>query len=182
MTDLTDPPSPGRALEPVITPWRSAPDEVWERVREDYLAGLSAPACARRHGVGVSTLRERAAREGWRRADQPWPSPAPLYEDDEGRALEASVDGAVDRIEAWKLSEITDLRMIRAVLRGDAAGALRWRRVRDALDEDAADIQRMHDEDAAYRARISARPAVPAPPDGLDGLDGSDGVFPPSGA
>ena len=49
---------------------RSAPDEVWTQVRDDYLGGISAPECCRRHGVGLTALRKRAANEGWRRADQ----------------------------------------------------------------------------------------------------------------
>ena len=40
-----------------------APDAVWARVREDYLAGRSATECCRRHGVGLTSLRNRAARE-----------------------------------------------------------------------------------------------------------------------
>jgi len=33
--------------------------------------------------------------------------------------------------------------MMRAVLRGDAAKALRWRRVRLAMDEEAAELDRL---------------------------------------
>src|SRR5690606_13376160 len=76
MSDTAEPPAQ-----------RRAPDEVWARVREDYLSGLSAPACCRKHGVGLTALRDRAAREGWRRADQPWRPPG-LDPDDEGVFLE----------------------------------------------------------------------------------------------
>ena len=33
-----------------------APGEIWDRIQKDFQAGLSAPACARRYGVGVSTI------------------------------------------------------------------------------------------------------------------------------
>lgn len=56
---------------------RSAPDEVWGRVREDYLSGLPGIEVCRRHGVGLTAMRNRAAREGWRRTDQPWTRPTP---------------------------------------------------------------------------------------------------------
>jgi hypothetical protein len=171
MTDPVESPPNGRALEPVVTDWRSAPQEVWARVRDDYLAGLSAPACARRHGVGVSTLRERAARDGWRRADQPWPEPVVLDPDDEGRALEAAIDGDLNQLNPQDLAKVAESRMVRAVLRGDATAALRWRRVRDALDLDQAELDQWLAEDAAYGLAVRSRADDP------DGLDGSDGVF-----
>lgn len=173
MTDLIPSSPTDRALRPVITDWRSAPQEVWDKVRLDYLAGLSAPACARRHGVGISTLRERARRAGWRRADQPWPEPTPLDPDDEGLALEVAINGDLDRLEPADLAQVAERRMKRCVLRGDAAGALRWHRVRDTLYAEQADLSLwLTQEDA--RRRLARRIA----PDGLDGRDGSDGVFP----
>jgi hypothetical protein len=175
-TPATPPPlsAPGHALVPEITPsWRSAPDGVWERVRADYLAGHSAPVCSRRHGVGLSTLRERAAREGWRRSDQAWPAPARLDPDDEGAALEAEIDGDLDRLEMSQLADVAHRRMLRAVLRGDAAEALRWRRVRLAMSEEQAEVLRFLEDDRAYAARLAAARA----PDGLDASDASDGVF-----
>jgi hypothetical protein len=169
MTDLTPTMPPDRALKPVVTARRAAPQEVWDKVRLGYLAGLSAPACARRHGVGVSTLRQKAQRAGWRRADQPWREPTPLDPDDEGLALEVAIDGDLDRLEPVDLAQVAERRMTRCVLRGDAAGALRWRRVRDALYAEQADLSlRLTQEDAKHRL---ARRIAP------DGLDGSDGIF-----
>lgn len=52
----------------------------WARVRADYRNGATAASCARTHGVSLSTLRHRAKREGWRRADQPAPAPPPGVE------------------------------------------------------------------------------------------------------
>ena len=94
MTDASPDPAP----EPADAGVHTAPDEVWAQVRDDYLAGWSAPACCRRHGVGLSTLRKRAAEEGWRRTDQPWSRPNGLERDDEGLALEEQFDGDLDQI------------------------------------------------------------------------------------
>lgn len=145
---------------------RCPPPEVWERVQTDYLAGLSGPACARRHGVGLSTLRDRAARGGWRRADQPWIPPEPLDPDDEGLALEEEVGGDLDQINLHQLVFVAGQRMLRAVLRGDARAALRWRRVRDALDQDETALQAWLDEDERLSAQMQARR-----PDSSDGSD-----------
>ena len=46
-------------------------DEIWAVIREDYLRGDTQPGLAERFGVGVSTIRDRARREGWRKRDQP---------------------------------------------------------------------------------------------------------------
>ena len=130
---------------------RPAPDAVWAQVRDDYLAGISAPECCRRHGVGLTALRKRAASEGWRRADQPWTVPVRLDPWDEGVLLEERVAGDLDQIEMQELEWIADRRMMRAVLRGDAAEALRWRRVRYVLEADARELaQRIH-ADAVLR-------------------------------
>lgn len=51
----------------------------WELIRDDYLAGQPRALLAERYGLGESTIRDRAAREGWRRADQP-PAPPPARE------------------------------------------------------------------------------------------------------
>jgi hypothetical protein len=139
---------------------RSAPEEVWARVREDYLAGVPAAEACRRHGVGLTAMRNRAAREGWRRADQPWTPPNRLDPEDEGRWLEESVDGDLDRIELPQLAFVASCRMMRAVMRGHAAEALRWRRVRLMLLEEEAELERlMAQDEAVWRMTRGARPA-----------------------
>lgn len=130
---------------------RAAPDEVWAQVRQDYLAGISAPECCRRHGVGLTALRKRAASEGWRRADQPWTPPLRLDPWDEGLLLEDRVAGDLDKVELHELEWIADRRMMRAVLRGDAVEALRWRRVRAVLEADAREMERLIAEDEALQ-------------------------------
>ena len=123
---------------------RSAPDDVWARVKQDYLDGWSAPACCRRHGVGLSALRMRAGREGWRRSDQPWTPPHDTRDpDDEGAVLEEKVGGNLDKVELCELAYVAHRRMMRAVMRGDATEALRWRRVRLVIDAEEAELRQI---------------------------------------
>lgn len=153
----------------------SAPDDVWDAVRADYLAGVSAPECARRHGVGTTALYRRAAQQGWRRADQPWLPSNRLDAEDEGVALEAEIDGDLDRIGPDQLAFVAWRRMTRAVLRGDAAGAMRWRRIRDAMDADQDELDRqILQDDMVLRLR-----AAPEAADGVDRVDRVDVFSPP---
>lgn len=158
--------------------WRSPPDEVWAAVREDYLAGWSATECCRRHGVGLTSLRNRAAREGWRRQDQPWTPPNTLDPWDEGVELELKVGGDLDKVETCQLWFVAHRRMLRAVMRGDATEALRWRRVELIMNEVEAETDRMAEAQDALiwharnRGELDALDGL----NGLDGLDGLDGV------
>ena len=182
------------------------PEAVWDEIRADYLAGWSAPACCRRYGVGLSALRGRAAEEGWRRSDQPWDGPRGLDRDDEGLALEESVDGDLERISLGDLSVVACQRMMRAVLHGDAMAALRWRRVHQALADEHRRLTRLVEQagrrreadekrrllattdalraetrvmEAELRRFRAARGRVRAPtgPNGPDDPDDLDGVF-----
>ena len=89
----------GSTIPPAAAGRSCAPDAVWAAVRDDYLAGVSAPECCRRHGVGLTTLRARAAAGGWRRADLPWTPRNALDPADEGVALEVRVGGDLDKID-----------------------------------------------------------------------------------
>lgn len=193
---MTEPATP----DPADAGVHSAPAEVWAQVREDYLAGWSAPACCRRHGVGLSTLRKRAAEEGWRRTDQPWSRPNGLERDDEGLALEEQFDGDLDQIPLGELSLVAFQRMMRAVLHGNAMDALRWRRVHRMIETEAVEVQRRqrkaeverlkaasrHDRAFADAVLQGARADFAAAlmetelADPIDGIDGMDGVFSPS--
>jgi hypothetical protein len=190
-------------IDPADAGSHSAPDDVWDQVREDYLAGWSAPACCRRHGVGLSTLRKRAAAEGWRRTDRPWTPPNGLDLDVEGLALEESVDGDLEQIPLGELSVVAFQRMMRAVLHGNAMEALRWRRVHAIMRDEADELQRRFHKaererlqeasrrDRAFADRViqGARADYAAalmesegrdPMDEIDDIDGIDGVFRPS--
>ncbi len=69
--------------------YKIQPPSVWEKVRQDYLAGLGARETAEKYGVGVDALRARATRQGWARylhppaepVDPPAaPPPPPLFD------------------------------------------------------------------------------------------------------
>ena len=152
-----------------------ASDATWARARADYLAGESASVVCERYGMRVSTLRNRAAEEGWRRQDQPGPEPVDLEAE-----LEAGLPDYAD------MANHALIRLNRAILKGHATEAGRWMRLHrtlldmarkppakpvpqpvpkpnplmDALEAQVAEIQAM--------ARSLARP-------NSDGSDHSDG-------
>ena len=135
----------------------SPPDEVWARVQEDYLAGMSGPDCCRRHGVSLSALRNRAARQGWRRSDQAWIPPQSLDPWDEGRLLEDRICGNLDLIEWGELSGVAEGRMMRAVLRGDSAEFMRWHKVAEIIQVREAELRRWAEEEEARKYQIRQR-------------------------
>lgn len=156
---------------------RTAPDEVWARVREDYLDGLSGPVCCRRHGVGLTALRKRAAAEGWRRADQPWVPPEDLRPpDDPGVEVERIVGGYLDEIGLGQLSWVAEHRTLLAILRGDSREALRWRRVRVELDLDEQERFRQRALEDAYEEERVRNLATQEKRDAADAA-ASHGVF-----
>ena len=159
----------------------SGSDALWAAVRRDYLGGLSAVDCCRRYGVRMSTLRDRAARGRWRRIDQPWVPHNQLASDDEGVMLDEQTGGDLDRIEMRELSFIAHRRMMRAALRGDAAEALRWRRVRLAMDEEEAETQRFLSQQEHLRHQRDGDPDSPDSPDSISSPDCGVGRLPSPG-
>lgn len=153
---------------------QAAPDAVWEAVRADYLSGLSGPECCRRHGVNLSGLRLRAGREGWRRRDQPWTPPSRLDPYDEGLELEEAIGGDLNRIECGELSWIARARVMRAVLRGDALAALRWRRVETLLQQDDEEMRRWGEEEEFRAVRRREAADAGADADADSGADSGD--------
>ena len=47
--------------------YKIQPAEVWDKVRQDYLAGLGAEEAAAKYDVTVHSLRARATKQGWSR-------------------------------------------------------------------------------------------------------------------
>jgi hypothetical protein len=129
----------------------TAPDEVWDAVRDDYLAGMTAADACRKHGVGMSALRARSARDGWRRKDQPWSDALP--EDDPGRVLEDRVNGDFEAIGFLDLSDVARSRMILGVLRNDARAAEEWRKVMITMLDMELDRLDLNNNEAEARRR-----------------------------
>lgn len=104
--------------------YRQTSDEVWARARADYLAGDAAETACARHGLALSTFRQRARVEGWRRQDQVDPEPVDLDVE-----LEAGLPDYAD------IARHALVRMNRAVLAGRAPEAAGWMRIhRQMLD------------------------------------------------
>ncbi|QBX37608.1 hypothetical protein E4M02_00440 [Brevundimonas sp. S30B] len=95
-----------------------ASDAVWARARQDYLAGDAAETVCARYDLGLSTLRQRARAEGWRRRDQPDPEPVDLEAE-----VEAGLPDYAD------IARHALVRMNRAVLAGRGPEAAGWMRI-----------------------------------------------------
>lgn len=128
MTDLHPPTAPPRVRAP----------ETWEKIRAAYLAGEPAAAVAEAFGVSLSSLRARAAAEGWRRQDQAEPPP------DWGHAEDDLDEGPLP--EPGELADLARRRAATALRRGRVLEAERWTRVH-----------------AAWR-RLAREDAAPPPP------------------
>lgn len=100
---------------------RTRSPDAWDQARADYLAGIPAEEVCRRHDLGLSALRARARRHGWRRADQPDPE---IEDDDLDDYADADLNEMVDV--AWR-------RVARALDRGASTEAARWMRIHEAL-------------------------------------------------
>lgn len=99
-----------------LSPYRIRSADAWARAREDYLAGMPAEAVCRRHDLGLSAFRRRAARHGWRRADQDDPAGTDdlaLYDD----------LGLDDEVVTARR------RYLQALEQGRSVEAARWRRL-----------------------------------------------------
>ncbi len=92
------------------------PRPVWEAAREDYLRGSSSTEVCRRYGLSRSTLHARAAREGWRRSDQPMREVGPYI----------NLTGDLEEASFFDLSEMAVMRLRRAILSGRAQEAAGW--------------------------------------------------------
>jgi len=140
--------------------YRVRSDEIWARARTDYIAGFPAEEVCRRHDLGVSALRHRARREGWRRTDHP----ASNYIEDD---LEIFAD-----IGSGDMAEMARLRLAAALTRGQSGEAARWRRIyRELRGEWEAEVRREENRvrllhaDEAREAAALARPTRAAAPE-----------------
>jgi hypothetical protein len=144
MPSDTSPDAPARAA----SAHRKHGPRVWDWARADYEGGQPASVICKTYNSGLSTFRERAAREGWRRCDaEPEMLPA------DADRLDALSDNDDDphalALLAWK-------RFALSLRDGDRLGARAWLRLhremrtemRHILDDIALD-----EEYAALRTR-----------------------------
>jgi len=104
--------------------YRRVSEAAWARARDDYLAGDAAETVCARHGLALSTFRQRAKAGSWRRIDQPDPEPVDL---------EAEV--AAGLLDYAEMARHALVRLNRAVLRGRAAEAAGWMRLHMRLSD-----------------------------------------------
>lgn len=103
-----------------LSPYRIRSADTWARARDDYLSGMTAEAVCRRHDLGLSAFRRRAARHGWRRADQDAPGGA------DDLAIYDDLDLDDEVVTARR-------RYLQALEQGRSVEAARWRRLWQAL-------------------------------------------------
>ena len=122
--------------------YRRVSEAVWDRARNDYLDGDAAETVCARHGLALSTFRQRARAGGWRRIDRPDPEPVDL----EAEAAAGLPDYA-------EMARHALVRLNRAVLGGRAAEAAGWMRLHIRLS------------DLARAADATPPPSPPPSPD-----------------
>lgn len=148
-----------RFADPGRGGYTRASDAVWARARQDYLAGDAAEGVCARYGLGLSTLRQRARDEGWRRQDQPDPEPVDL---------EAEVEAGLP--DYAEIARHALVRMNRAVLAGRGPEAAGWMRIHRQMLE----MARAAGEPPQTAASPAPQPEDPAElepqPDPIDGV------------
>jgi hypothetical protein len=123
--------------QPSDTPAPPLPSDPWALARRDYMAGMSGPVVAERHGLPLRTLRHRAAREEWRRSDlsaaDALPSSRPIGREEfiEEFPELAAIDAAAS-LEKLDLLIDPDPRQFRQVAFRRAAEAAAMNRPHDA--------------------------------------------------
>lgn len=97
-------------------------EETWGFAKRDYLGGDSGPQVCARYRLSLSTFNQRAAREGWRKCDQPDPPPIP---DDDPEAGEP--------VDCAALAGDALVQVRRALRKGRAGEAASWMRLHEKL-------------------------------------------------
>lgn len=145
-------------------------EAIWDLARAAYLRGLGAPEVCRRYGLNLSTFRDRARREGWRRADVFDDAPPWTAMDEAGLELDPDAMAA----SAW-------LNAARAIARNRRMEARSWVLIARDLDKQIdspgallAEIRRLQaspDRPASLAAQRTepSPPPMPRRPDRLDG-------------
>lgn len=138
---------------------------IWAQARRDYADGDPAAEVCERYGLGLSTLRARAAAERWRRCDEPENDPPTPDEKLEQRRFKAS-----------ELTGLACSRLDWAIRANRVRDAQSWSRVLDQLftlaawaddmEHNSATVQRLianfREGLAAAKAENARAPEVPA--------------------
>lgn len=102
-------------------------EDVWDRARHEYLGGESGPAVCERYGIGLTTFRERARHDGWRRSDM------------KDSTLTSSREVLPASAAYTDLAAEAGMRMREALARGRASDVVSWMRVQDQLADRVGD-------------------------------------------
>ena len=134
---------------------------LWAAAKADYLAGGSGPEVCERYGLILRTFRDRAAKEGWRRADQPAPviapEPPPAAQDQPRILPETSKASSAVGLTASQMVDKAWAMLQAAVAAGQLIQARGWLRLYKEL--------KLHVPFAETEAReAAARKAAPAEP------------------
>jgi hypothetical protein len=131
-------------------PYRIRTDETWAEARSDYLTGFTAEEVCRRHDIGLSALRQRARRKGWRRNDQADPSPEDDFD-------------VFDDLEPPELVEMAWRRLAAAIARGRGVEAARRQRIHATLHARVQAEATEDHRDVLTAARDAAQPPEQRP-------------------
>ncbi|KQW86786.1 hypothetical protein [Brevundimonas sp. Root1279] len=144
-------------------------DAVWEQARADYLSGYTAEAVCARYDLKIGTFKSRAAREEWRRSDQPDPEPRAWDEADAPESGDDAEDIAAAALPDYAaMARAALVRADRAIRGGRDLEAARWLRMHERLSRLITDYNwRLtawrEEEDAAKEAEAAPPEPAPAP-------------------
>lgn len=110
--------------------YRIRPDAVWAEARDAYLWGFTAEEVCERYDLGLSAFKARAAREKWRRADQPHDLP-----DDPGLTSEDDLVASSEDLAAIAWGNAA-----RALRASRSVEAQRWLRIHADLTRPARTV------------------------------------------
>ncbi|MDQ1155222.1 hypothetical protein [Brevundimonas sp. SORGH_AS_0993] len=136
--------------------YRQTSQEIWDAIRDAYLAGESGASVAARFGMARSTFFAHAREQGWLRQDQPAPAPAPAWVDE---PVDLEAETAAGLPDYGVLAAHALVRMERAILNGRAMEAGRWLRLHTQLSALAERKAEAETANAGAREGIAPSPA-----------------------
>ncbi|MDQ8029911.1 MAG: hypothetical protein REJ23_14390 [Brevundimonas sp.] len=126
-------------------------DATWDAARDAYLAGAAAELVCERFHLNLSTFKGRAARQKWRRSDQPDPEP-----------FEPVATGDLPLPDMEETFRIASARVTHAVQQGRIEEALKWGRIMNLALRDRDVRSRLEVRAAEIERRMEMRGALSA--------------------